>query len=230
MNNNNNNNINSTAGTPLSFSFFLFFLVFFVVRFSSPFCRSPCSPSLFLFSFVLSFRILVFRLFLVSPSSTFFSLPCFPWWRILLFCYFVSALRRTPSPALLASLKYACSPCVLSSFLRSWCWFIYFFLLFLFRFRFGHRLCHPVFFLVGTYAVSSVLVSAATRLANDKYLDTYVRWSHLFVFVWGTRFVSFIVCITFRFFIFFSSWGNLPLQSYWSQCPVTTDCIVAMTQ
>ena len=51
----------------------------------------PCS-----FSFVFSFRLVVFRLFLVSPSSLFFSLPCFPWLRILLFCYFVSG--ATPPP------------------------------------------------------------------------------------------------------------------------------------
>ena len=105
-------------------------------------------PSLVPFSFVLSFRLVGFRLFLVSPSSLFFSLPCFPWWRLLLLCYFVSALHP---PALLASLKYAHFPCVLSFvFFLAFLMLIYlFFLLFLpfFRFRFGHRLFHPVFFL-----------------------------------------------------------------------------------
>ena len=48
------------------------------------------------FSFFLSFRLVVFRLFLVSPSSLIISLPCFPWWRILLLCYFVSALHPPP--------------------------------------------------------------------------------------------------------------------------------------
>ena len=47
------------------------------------------------------------------------------------------------------------------------------------------------------------------------YLDTYVSWSHLFIFVWVIRFVSVIVCIIFCFCLF-SSWGNFPLQSYWS--------------
>ena len=57
--------------------------------------------------------------------------------------------------------------------------------------------------------------SAATRLAHDTYFDTYVRWSHNFIFVWGIRLVSVImVCITF-FFHLISSWGNFPLQSYW---------------
>ena len=36
-----------------------------------------------------------------------------------------------------------------------------------------------------------------------------------FVLVWGIRLVSVIVCIIFRVYLF-SSWGNLPLQSYWS--------------
>ena len=36
----------------------------------------------------------------------------------------------------------------------------------------------------------------------------------VFYFVWGVRFVSDIVCIISCFL--FSSWGNLPLQSYWS--------------
>ena len=47
------------------------------------------------------------------------------------------------------------------------------------------------------------------------YLDKYVRGSHLFsFFVWGTRFASVTVCIIFCFSCV-SSWGNLPLQSYW---------------
>ena len=90
-----------------------------------------------------------------------------------------------------------------NALLRSWCWLILL-ILFLpfFRFRFGRRLflILSYSFLCGYYnAVSSVSVSAATRLAyeyDDMYLDTYVRWSHL-VFVWGIRFVSVavIVCV-----------------------------------
>ena len=70
----------------------------------------------------------------------------------------------------------------------------------------------------GYYAVSPALVSSATRLAYScdiyMYLDTYVRWSHLYIFVWWTRFVS-VVCNISCFYLF-SSWGNFPLQSYWS--------------
>ena len=79
------------------FSFFSFFFFFFL-RFPLHFVVLRVPLPFFLFSFVLSFRLVVFRLFLVSPSSLFFLLPCFPWWRILLFCYFVSAIHppRTP--------------------------------------------------------------------------------------------------------------------------------------
>ena len=48
------------------------------------------------------------------------------------FCYSVISCRRYTAPALLASLKYAYSPCVLSSSLSSF-----------FRFRFGHRFLPP---------------------------------------------------------------------------------------
>ena len=72
------------------------------------------------------------------------SLPCFPWWRILLFCYPVSALHPPRAP---------CEPevCVFplrAVFFIAFLLLIYFtFLLFItfFRFRFGHRLFHPVF-------------------------------------------------------------------------------------
>ena len=47
------------------------------------------------------------------------------------------------------------------------------------------------------------------------YIRILIRWSLLFIFVWGIRFVSVIVCIIFCFYMF-SSWGNFPLQSYWS--------------
>ena len=43
---------------------------------------------------------------------------------------------------------------------------------------------------------------------------TCIRSPPFIFLVWGMRFVSVVVCI-FCFFLF-SSWGNLPLQSYWS--------------
>ena len=74
-------------------------------------------------------------------------------------------LGATPPPALLASLKYAYSPCVLSS-----CVDVDFFLLLLFLPLFDFDLdivCFILSFSCGYYAASSVLVSAATRLAYD---------------------------------------------------------------
>ena len=80
------------------------------------------------------------------------------------------------------------------------------------------------------YVVSSVSVSAATRLDLQGMiymnLDTYVRWSHFFILVWGTsiRFVSVIVCIIFRFCFP----PEVILRSrVIGACPMTTDCIVA---
>ena len=40
--------------------------------------------------------------------------------------------------------------------------------------------------------------------------------SPFFIFVRGIRFISVIVCVLSSVFYLFSSWGNLPLQSYWS--------------
>ena len=79
-------------GHPCRFPFPWF--SFFFLRFSSPFCRSPCSPSFFVLSF--------FRLFLAPPSSFFFRFPAFLGGG---FCYSViSSWCHTPL-ALLASLK-----------------------------------------------------------------------------------------------------------------------------
>ena len=105
-------------GVYFSFFFFFFFSFFFLRFFSSPFGRSPCSPSpsLFLFRsfcpFVLSF----------SVSFSYRVLPFSFRFHAFLgggYCYSVVRSRRYTPPALLASLKHAYSPCVLSSFLRS---------------------------------------------------------------------------------------------------------------
>ena len=132
---------------------------------------------------------------------------------------FLKVLDVPVACALLASLKYAYSPCVLSSFLRCWCWliFIFFFSSFPFSISIWTSFVFILSFSCGYYAVSSVSVSAATRLPYDilrsiyyqyipgMYLDTYVRWSHLLIFnfnVWGgIRFVSVIVCTT-RYLLF----------------------------
>ena len=80
--------------------------------------RHPCLfPFFFFSSFILSlllfsvfpffFRFFVFRLFLVSPSSLFLSLPCSPWWRILFFSFGATSPLRC-----LRACKSAYSPCV----------------------------------------------------------------------------------------------------------------------
>ena len=86
--------------------FLRFFLSFFVVL---P-VPLPCPLTV---RFV-PFRLAVFRLFLATPFFRFsFRFPAFLGGG---FCYSVSSPRRcTHPPALLASLKYAYSPCVLSS-------------------------------------------------------------------------------------------------------------------
>ena len=60
-------------------------------------------------------------------------------------------------------------------------------------------------FLVDTMLSPRFSVSAATRLAYYMYRLTYVHWSHIFIFVWGIRFVSVIVCIFFCFLICFTA-------------------------
>ena len=131
---------------PFSLSFSLFSCLCF---------SSPCFFSLFVVlrvllpSSFLSCRVVVsfFRLFLALPSSLVLSLPCFRWWWILFFCYFVSVIH--PPCA-------ACEPEVRVFPLRS-VFFLAFLLFicifFLSSFPFfdsdvGHRLCHPVFIVV----------------------------------------------------------------------------------
>ena len=204
------------------FSFLFFSFLFFLRFFSllSVVLRVPCLvPFSFVCPFVLSFSVwLLYRLL-----RFYFRFPAFPLWRILLFCYFVSALHPPRAP---------CEPEVGVFPLRA-VFFSFFLALLmltylqicslpsLFRFQFGQRFFFILSFSCGYYAVSSVSVSAATRSAYSyvwyiyMYLDTYVRWSHIFILDWGIRFVSVIVCFTFCFYLF-SSWGNFPLQSYWS--------------
>ena len=184
--------------------------------FSPPnyYCFPTCKYLLLFRSFVLPFWLVVFRLFLESLSSLFFSLPCFPWWRILSVCSFGSVLHPTRPP---------CEPqvCVFplrAVFLLVFLMLTYFtFLLFLPFFDFDLDIvCFIQPFSCGYYAGSSVSVSAATRLAYDMYLDTYVCWSHIF-FWFGLRYtICFGHCVYYLLFItcFPLEWGNLPLQRY----------------
>ena len=67
----------------------------------------------------------------------------------------------------------------------------------------------------GYYAVSSVSVSATTRLAYDMYVFWYVRTliSPFYFCLRYTRLFQIWRVFSSVFFCF-SSWGNLPLQSY----------------
>ena len=135
-----------------------------------------------------------FRLFLVWPYSLFFSLPCFPWWRILLYCYFVSVPHPTRAPCE----PKVCVPLRAVFFLA----FLMLIYLTLFSISIWTSLFHPVRFLwILLYAVSSVPVSTATRLAYDMYLDTYIcTLISPFHFLSDIRFVSVKPFLMFFFF------------------------------
>ena len=125
-------NQHSTAWTPLPFSFS--FLLFLRFLFASPFCRSPCSPSPSLF---------LFRSFCRFPfvSCIAFFTFIFASLRSLVADSVISSRRYTP-PALLASLKYAYSPCVDVDL------FLFFFSSFPFSISIWTSFVfHPVFFL-----------------------------------------------------------------------------------
>ena len=104
--------------------------------------RVPLVP----FSFVLSFRLVVFRLLLASPSS----LRCLPWWRILLFCYFVSALHPPRDPCEPEVCVFPLREVFFLALMMLTYLFLFSSLPSLFRFRFGHRLFSSCLFLVGT--------------------------------------------------------------------------------
>ena len=114
-----------------------------------------------------------------------------------------------------------------------------YFLLFLpfFLFRFGQRLFFFLSFSCGCYAVSSVSVSAASRLAfsNDIYLyqvyiciliRTYARLT--FFFLSEVYRLLQLLCVLSSFFICFPPEVILCSRVI-GACPVTTDCIVTMS-
>ena len=74
----------------------------------------------------------------------------------------------------------------------------------------------------GYYAVSSVSVSAATRLAYDMYLDTYVHWSHFFLSLSEVFDLFELSCLL--LFICFPPEVIFRCRVI-GGCPVTTDCI-----
>ena len=200
--------------SPFLFPFILFSFLFFL---SSSFSLSFLSFSV---SHSLQF---LFRSFVLSSSCRFPFDSCIAFFAFSFACLLslgggfscsVVSLRYYTSPALLASLKYACSPwqCVLSllSCVADGVDLSSFFLLCLPFFDFGlDSVCfHPVFFLWVQYAVSLVSVSDATRLA---YLCSYDIYKYIYVFVHTpishfycclrcTICFSYIVCIIFSLY------------------------------
>ena len=142
------------------------------------------------FSFVLSFRLVVFAFCFLDRVLRFsFRFPAFLGGG---FCYSVISSRPYHPPALLASLKYSYSPRVLLPYVVDVAFF-FSFLPSLFRCWFGDRLFHPVFFLL---LGSPVSVSAETRLAYVWYVSWFVRTLiSLFFLAGGIQFVSVIVCM-----------------------------------
>ena len=94
--------------------------------------------------------------------------------------------------------------------------FFKFFLLFLpfFDFDFGNIVCFILSSSCGYYAASSVSVSAATRLA---YVICILIRTLMSPFCLTYTICFQLLCVVSSvFFCLFSSWGNLPLQGYWS--------------
>ena len=127
---------------PFFFSFFPFFLSLFFL----PLLPSSCVSLLSSFCRFVVFRFVSFIAFFpfLLPGM-FFSIPCFPWWRIMLVCYLVSVLHAP---------RAACEPelCVYPLCVVFFLAILQFFILFFFSsFPFSTSIwtsfVHPVFFL-----------------------------------------------------------------------------------
>ena len=205
---------------PLPFPFFLFFRSF--PLFFLSFLSFSVFPFL-VFVIVLSFS-LVFRLFFVSFFAFLFAslLPLVADSDILLF-----RLDTTPPPRSLRawSMRTPLACCLLSSFLRFWCRLTIFFLPFLPFFDFDLDIvCFILSF--SYYAVSSVSVSAATRLVYNMYLPAYVRDV---TFLFCLRYtICFSYCVYYLLFCICFPPEVIFRSRVIGACPVTTDCIVAM--
>ena len=118
--------------------------------------------------------------FLYRLVRFFFSLPCFPSWRILLFCYFVSALHPPPRSLRAWSMRIPLACCLFSCVVDVDL-SIFSSLPSLFRFRMGHRLSSCIFlacllgfdFCCDSFSIRSMIYIYIL------YLDTCVSWSHL---------------------------------------------------
>ena len=108
------------------------------------------------------------------------SLPCFPWWRILLLCYFVSALHPPRDPCEPEVCVFPLRAVFLALLMLTCLYF--FFSSYPFSISIWASFVFIQSFSCGYYAVSSVSLSAATRLAYDMYLTlTYADLTFLFL-------------------------------------------------
>ena len=194
-----------------------FFPIFFVVL------RVPLQT---LCSFSVRFVLSSCRfclLFLGSRSSLFFSLPCFPWWRILLFCYFVSAL---PSP------RAPCEPEVFvfpsrASSLRRWCCLFFFFSSFPFSMLIWRSLVSSSIFLVTRISGFGFCRDSFSIRVIRILIRTYVDLTffscrrHTICFSYCVYDLLFLRNICFPPEVIFRS-------RVVRACPVATDCIVAI--
>ena len=164
--------------------------------------RLISGPSSFFVRLV--FRLVVFPYVSCIAFFDFLSLPCLPWWRILLlFCYFASSLFHNPLRSLRAwSMRTPLACCLFVAFLMQ----IYLFfsslpLFFSISIR-TYRLLHPVYFLwilccLGFGFWRDSLSIRMMRILIRGYAD----YTLLF-FVWGIRFVSVIASIILCSFVF----------------------------
>ena len=103
-----------------------------------------------------------------------------------------------------------------------------FFILFLPFFDFDLDIvCFILSFSCGYYAVASVSVSAATRLAHDAYLDLHFTYADLtFLFLSEVYDLFQLFCVLSSAITCFPP-GVIFLSRVIGACPMTTDCIVA---
>ena len=130
-------------------------------------------PFLVPFSFVLSFRSVVFRLILLRFSFRFLAFLRGG------FCYYVISSRRYTPPRAPGEPEVCVFPvgadfCLLSCVLDADLFYFFFSSFPFFDFDLD-IVCFILSFPCGYYAVSSVSVSAATRLAYNVYRDKCVR-------------------------------------------------------
>ena len=192
-------------------SFFPFFLFFFSSFFFFPFFRSPCPIPC---SFFVRFRpfVLPFSVWFLYRLLCFcFRFPAFLGGG---FCYSVISSRRYTPPRAPCEPEVCVFPLRAVFFLYSVAdTFIFFFSSCPFSISIWTSFVFILSFSCGYYAVSSVSVSAGTRLAYVRVwyvwcilIRTYADLTFFFCLryqVPGIRFVSVIVCIIFCFFFVF---------------------------